>query len=109
MSSDFMKYEESVLTDLSGSLSKFATDLGSESNDFHTAAKNLATAWQGNAGLTAFQTAVSKWDKAVGPDGDTSKDTAIGLLNTLSKAVDTALANAQAADRGVQNSFSQYE
>ncbi|MBU3068078.1 hypothetical protein KO481_42005 [Nocardia sp. NEAU-G5] len=109
MSSDFMKYEEGVLQDLSDQLSQFAKDLGSESTDFHTHAKALAAAWEGNAGLAAFQNSVKKWDTQFGPEGDTSKDTAIGLLNTLSQSVSQALQNAKAADNGVKNAFSAYE
>ncbi|WP_019931132.1 hypothetical protein [Nocardia sp. BMG111209] len=109
MTSDFMKYEEGVLTDLSALLVQFKKDLAAESDNFHGAATKLAAAWENNAGLGAFQASTKKWDTAFGTESDKSTDTALGMIQALSDAVATALANAQAADRGVSNSFSQYE
>ncbi|MCX4093084.1 WXG100 family type VII secretion target [Nocardia sp. alder85J] len=109
MTSDYMKYEEGVLTDLADLLVQFKKDLGAESDNFHSAAKKLEVAWAGNTGLDAFQRSVQKWDTSFGAEGDSSTGTALGMIQALSDAVRTALANAQAADRGVQNSFSQYE
>ncbi|MQY24967.1 hypothetical protein [Nocardia aurantia] len=109
MTSQYMKYEEAVLTELADLLGQFKKDLSAESDNFHGAAKKLEAAWQGNSGLSAFQISVGKWDRQFGAEGDTSTETALGMIQALSDAVRTALANAQAADRGVSNSFSQYE
>lgn len=108
MTSEFLKYEEATLTDLAGQLKKFSSDLGTESSTFFQKANKLDEVWSGS-GKDAFDIAVRNWNTEFGTEGDTSADTAIGLLHTLSGAVTTALENAKAADRGVQNSFSQYE
>ncbi|MBU3065201.1 hypothetical protein KO481_27200 [Nocardia sp. NEAU-G5] len=107
--STYMKYEESVLTELSDQLIQFGKDLVAESGNFHTAAGKLGQAWDGNSGLAAFQASVKKWDTQFGQEGDTGPSTAIGMINSLARAVQTALANAKAADTGVQNAFSKYE
>jgi uncharacterized protein YukE len=109
MTSQYMKYEESVLTELADLLGQFKNDLSAEGDNFNSAATKLAAAWEGNSGLAAFQASAQKWNTSFGSESDKSTDTALGMIQALSDAVRTALANAQAADRGVSNSFSQYE
>ncbi|MFF0452330.1 WXG100 family type VII secretion target [Nocardia africana] len=101
-----MLYERTVLQELSDLLNGFHKDLQSEASNLQDCAAKLAQAWEGNAGLEAFQKSKQKWDQQFGDiNGDSDPSTAMGKVSALSKAVAAAMNNATAADKVVANGF----
>lgn len=101
-----MLYERTVLQELSELLDGFHKDLTAEAGNLQDTAGKLALAWEGNAGLEAFETSKHKWDLEFGDlHGDSDPNSTLGKISALSRAVSTAMNNATAADKVVANGF----
>lgn len=100
-----MLYEATVLHELSDLLDSFHKDLLTEAGNLEDCAAKLAHAWEGNAGLEAFQNSKKKWDQEFGDNYGSDPNSTIGKISALSRAVTNASHNATAADKVVENSF----
>lgn len=100
-----MLYDRNALQTLSNELADHRTELLRQSGNLQNAAKNLASAWEDNEGLAAFNVAKTKWDAEFGNELGQDPQSTIGMIDALSKAVEQALRNALNADSKVAQGF----
>ncbi|WP_040794562.1 hypothetical protein [Nocardia higoensis] len=100
-----MLYDKGALQTLSIELDDHRKDLVTQSGNLQAAAAKLASAWQDNESLVAFNQAKRKWDAEFGDEAGSDPESTIGMMDALSKAVDQALRNAINADSKVAQGF----